>query len=232
MVNIFFLNLFKQKKKYNLIGSTKPIYHIFYIVLLLNLLFIMIPVIIKVPFVNSFVSWYLKDIGNMQGDFMTSIATILGTLLAVSGAIWAQRYFDSQKERKLIKVILSQLFTEFEDINDRAGECYNYINKVAKRDSIPAEALDNKEFRLSEHNDLKSLVQFNKSSWDKYKSDIILLFNDKEFIGKATYLYSILEMAGNYPFITLNNIKTIGDISLELYGTVTEYLESLKNARK
>ena len=233
MVIANFFNLFrksKDDKRYNQIIAKKwkPINIIFLVTLLLNLLFVLLPLILKIPQAKNLLRWYLQDIGEAQGDFTAAIATILGTLLAVTGAIWTQSYFESQKEKKLVKVILSQLYTELEDINDRAGECVKLMDEILKKNNVPSDKAETYALKINDHDDLKLALQFNTSAWDTYKSDIIMLFSDRDFIDRMCYLYSIIGMAGNYPYISMNDIYTIAKRSIDLYGDVSMYLEEYK----
>jgi len=235
MVIASLLNLFKHRKSKDskrnnhiTVKKSRPVNFIFWTILLLNLLFVTIPLILKMPQAKSLLNWFLRDIGDMQGEYAASIATILGTLLAVTGAIWTQSYFDSQKEKKLVKVILAQLYTELEDINDRAGECVKLMDEIIKKNNVPSDKIESYGLKVSEHDDLKLALQFNTSAWDTYKGDIIMLFNNDDFINRISYLYSIIGMVGNYPYISINNIMTIANRSIELYGDVVTYLQNAK----
>ncbi len=235
MVIASLLNLFKHKKSKDskknghiTVKKSRPISFIFVMTLLLNLLFVLLPLILKAPQAKNLLNWFLKDIGEMQGEYASSIATILGTLLAVTGAIWTQSFFDSQKEKRLVKVILSQLYTELEDINDRAGECAKLMDEIIRKNNVPSDKVETYGLKINDHDDLKLALQFKTSAWDTYKGDIILLLNDDDFIDRLSYLYSIIGMVGNYPYISINNIMTIINRSIELYGDVVTYLQNTK----
>lgn len=68
----------------------------FIIVSIIGVIFIVSPIILRIPIIRAFFSWFLKSLGSSdyKSGYIETFGAILGTFLAVAGTLWTQRKLD------------------------------------------------------------------------------------------------------------------------------------------
>lgn len=77
----------------------------FIIVSIIGGIFIVSPIILRIPIIRDFFSWFLKSLGNSdyKSSYIETFGAILGTFLAVAGTLWTQRKLDEVTLKKELK---------------------------------------------------------------------------------------------------------------------------------
>ena len=70
--------------------------------LIITALFLLIPLLLKIPFVSCVVSWLMDGfkISDYKSAYLEVLGGIAGSWLAITGAIYTQRKFDDEKEKQ------------------------------------------------------------------------------------------------------------------------------------
>ena len=95
---------------------------IFYISIILTILFILSPFLVRASFVYSKISSFLEPLGDStyKVGYIEAFGAILGTFLAITGALWTQRKIDRNKEEKEVResalIVYYDFKFAFEDI--------------------------------------------------------------------------------------------------------------------
>lgn len=84
----------------------------FIIVSIIGGIFIVSPIILRVPFIRDFFSWFFRSLGNSdyKSSYIETFGAILGTFLAVTGTLWTQRKLDEIIRKQLKILTLSSKF--------------------------------------------------------------------------------------------------------------------------
>lgn len=74
----------------------------FTIMCLITILFIVMPLLLKGPVTNKLVAWILSGLKYQEykSAYLGLVGGILGTWMAITGAIYTQCKFDWEKEQK------------------------------------------------------------------------------------------------------------------------------------
>lgn len=83
----------------------------------LSLVFVIFPFIMLVlPCLRGCVSWWLSPLGasEYKATYIETLGAILGTFLAITGAIWTQRKIDRINERKEQKIAATIIYYDFD----------------------------------------------------------------------------------------------------------------------
>lgn len=80
-----------NKKKTNIL---------FGVVSAISAVFILIPLILQIELIQRAVFWFLQPLGEFGSSYIETLGAILGTFLAVTGALWTQRRIDKVKDEK------------------------------------------------------------------------------------------------------------------------------------
>lgn len=70
--------------------------------IIITIMFIVSPILIKCSYIRNFCSWLLNDLGEQgyKSSYIETLGAVLGTFLAISGALWTQRKFEQDIEQK------------------------------------------------------------------------------------------------------------------------------------
>lgn len=79
--------------------------NLFVIVSIISGIFIISPLLLRIPFIYGICSWFLQPLGNSgyKSSYTETFGAILGTFLAVTGALWTQKKIDKAAEKKELK---------------------------------------------------------------------------------------------------------------------------------
>ena len=132
-----------------------------YLLLGITIIIVISPLIVKIPFVKNIFSWFLYDLGEMKSDYLAIYQGVIGTFLAITGALWTQRKIDQEKENQEVR-------------KKAKGVLYNFErNLLILRDTFIAEGMKkiftDSKVVLVENYDLKEV---------DFKSDTIFSIED------------------------------------------------------
>lgn len=103
---------------------------LFAIICIIVIMFIISPLLFRCPFIRRLFSWFLYPLNNSgyKSSYIETFGAILGTFLAVSGSLWAQRKIDKmsfEKEfRESALVVYYDFYFAFEDIKKFLDEYF------------------------------------------------------------------------------------------------------------
>lgn len=175
---------------------------LFFISLIATGVFIFSPILLQIPLVSEIISIFmysLKEQG-FKSSYIETLGAILGTFLAISGAVWTQQRFDKKEEndkkREHILIVYYDFFFAFQDIYS----CMNiYMYKKGRIENF----LSDKELFIDCVKYLKIYIHeewvANVASIAKYLK-VEEVKNIYEIYGELSTIKSIFE-------------KNIGDIS-------------------
>lgn len=88
---------------------------LFFVAIVATVLFITSPLWLQISFLSKMVSCFLKSL-NEQGfksSYIETCGAILGTFLAVTGALWTQRKIDEKHEKSLVQESATVVYYDF-----------------------------------------------------------------------------------------------------------------------
>lgn len=73
---------------------------LFFSVIVIIFIFIIIPIILRISFIEKVICWGLSGLKYQEykNSYITTIGSMLGSFLAISGAVWTQRRIDETNE--------------------------------------------------------------------------------------------------------------------------------------
>ena len=79
-------------------------------------IFICSPLLLRIPCVRELFSWFLQPLGDSdyKSSYIETFGAILGTFLAVAGALWTQRKIDEAAAQKEVKESALIVYYDFE----------------------------------------------------------------------------------------------------------------------
>lgn len=87
---------------------------LFLIVSAISVAFIFIPLILRIELVYKAVSWFLCPLSEYGSSYIETLGAILGTFLAVTGALWTQRKIDEVQDKKELRESALIVYYDFE----------------------------------------------------------------------------------------------------------------------
>lgn len=88
---------------------------LFYISIFVAILFLISPLLLRIPLIENTVSYILfplKEDG-FKSSYVETIGAIFGTFFAITGALWTQRNIDLQNEKNVIKEAAVIVYYDF-----------------------------------------------------------------------------------------------------------------------
>ena len=112
----------KKKNSWNLV---------MFIACFATVLYLLIPLFLKIPFIREICACYLFKLGNSEykSAFAESIGGLLGSFLAIVAALWTQSYFTKEAEKQAAK---EDMRVVYYDLIFATNETYNILEGVAK----------------------------------------------------------------------------------------------------
>lgn len=88
---------------------------LFVIAIIVTLIFVLSPLWLRCDVLHRGVAWMLNGLNDdgFKTSYIETTGAILGTFLAITGALWTQRKIDSQKEALEIKEAATIVFFDF-----------------------------------------------------------------------------------------------------------------------
>lgn len=108
----------------------------FMIVSAICTVFILIPLILRIEFVYKAISWFLSPLGEYGSSYIETLGAILGTFLAVTGALWTQRKIDEVQDKKELRESALIVYYDFEFV-------FNDVKRFMSRYMVHQEAVCN-----------------------------------------------------------------------------------------
>ncbi|WP_160680285.1 hypothetical protein [Clostridium sp. C8-1-8] len=117
----------------NTTKSYKPKYEniIFVIICCIGGTFLITPILLRVPFFSNLFSLLLSPLKTTEykSSYIETFGAILGTFMAVSGALWTQKKIDEVTEKKNLKESALIIYYDFYfATNDIRDLMENYLN--------------------------------------------------------------------------------------------------------
>ena len=100
---------------------------LFIIVCAISAAFVLTPLILRIECIHRMVSWFIGPLGEYGSSYIETLGAILGTFLAVTGALWTQRKIDEVQYKKELRESALIVYYDFEFVfNDiiRFMSCY------------------------------------------------------------------------------------------------------------
>lgn len=90
----------------------------FVIMCVITVLFIILPLIMKITFVSDFIAWLMLALKYQEykSAYLGIIGGLVGSWLAITGAIYTQRKFDKEKEERTIAEEVERKIQDKENI--------------------------------------------------------------------------------------------------------------------
>lgn len=76
---------------------------LFIIVIAISVAFILIPLTLRIGWIHCIVSCFLSPLGEYVSSYIETLGAILGTFLAITGALWTQRKIDEAQDKKELR---------------------------------------------------------------------------------------------------------------------------------
>lgn len=109
---------------------------LFIIVSAISAVFILIPLILRIKLIYKVASWFLSPLGEYGSSYVETLGAILGTFLAVTGALWTQRKIDEVQDRKELRESALIVYYDFEFV-------FNDVKRFMSRYMIHQEVVCN-----------------------------------------------------------------------------------------
>lgn len=109
---------------------------LFMIVSAISAVFILIPLILRIKLIYKVASWFLSPLGEYGSSYVETLGAILGTFLAVTGALWTQRKIDEVQDRKELRESALIVYYDFEFV-------FNDVKRFMSRYMIHQEVVCN-----------------------------------------------------------------------------------------
>lgn len=89
---------------------------LFSIAIVITIIFVLCPLWLKLSILHNGVSWVLKALSDQgfKSSYIETTGAILGTFLAVTGAVWTQRMIDTKVENEKKRECALIIFYDFE----------------------------------------------------------------------------------------------------------------------
>lgn len=91
---------------------------LFYIAILVALGIVFSPVILKIDYVSNLISWIILALKQQgyKSSYFEVIGALIGSFLAITGAVWTQRRIDENKEREEAKYNARIIYNDLKSI--------------------------------------------------------------------------------------------------------------------
>lgn len=107
---------------------------LFYILLGIMVIIIISPLLIKSEYLRNIANFFIADLHSMKGDYLGMLGTLVGSCLAITGALWAQKRINDNNEfenvKKSAKLIVFDLERAFKLIKS------SYISNCFRLDKV------------------------------------------------------------------------------------------------
>jgi len=190
--------------------------YVFIAMLTLTILVVLTPLLLKEPFINHIVSYYLEELHTTEykSVYITLLGGFMGSWLAITGAIWTQRKFENNRNEVQLKESALIVYYDF----DFAFNDIKRFMEYYKKSTLSEEGLIDKKNKPIK----MTLTIFIDSDWIYNVAKLNTQFNKKEIkqiyeiYGYLNYVKNIVDVNSNK--IDFTNAKTIYDFSmLKLY---------------
>lgn len=113
----------------------------FIIICTITLLFIGSPLLIRIPFVYKVIRGFLSVFksSNYKSTYIEAIGSVLGTFLAITGAIWTQSIFDTQEKKAQTEKNALIMYYDFKFALKSIEDIMKVIYPMAKCNVLPGD---------------------------------------------------------------------------------------------
>lgn len=206
--------------------------NLFFLVIgMISILFITSPIWMNFEYLARIVSIFLLPLkkDGYKSSYVETMGALLGTFLAVSGALWTQRRIDSKKEKEKVRertlIIYYDFKFVFDDVKNLMSE-YQYNASVKGNSFITSQ---DREFFKEYSKGLKVHID---QDWITHVASVSKLFTNEEI--KKIYdkpIESILDSEIDLAFRKMNTWINL-TISLNTLATNVELKDEITNLLK
>lgn len=184
---------------------------LFLVIGMISILFITSPIWMNFEYLARIVSIFLLPLkkDGYKSSYIETMGALLGTFLAVSGALWTQRRIDSKKEKEKVRertlIIYYDFKLVFDDVKKLMSE-YQYNASVKGNSFITSQ---DREFFKEYSKDFKVHID---QDWITHVASVSKLFTNEE-------IKKIYEIYGDFTTIKKiydKPIESILDSEIEL----------------
>lgn len=120
-----------MKRKYQVL--------IFVVLCVISGVLICSPFVIRIPAAYSMVSWFLQSLNDKEYKivYIEMIGSLVGTFLAITGALWTQRNIDENNEREKIKKTAAIVYYDLKLNIDTLLETMKVVYPLVKANVLP-----------------------------------------------------------------------------------------------
>lgn len=158
---------------------------------LITTLFLFSPLLLRVSIVHTAISHFLNIFGNStyKSTYIETVGSILGTFLAITGALWTQSIFTKYEAKREIEKNALTIYYDLKTTTKHVLDIMNVVYPIAKRNTLPEnERIINLFYREKEEH-----LFFFDSSWKQLIENIHMYLTGEE-IWQAQTLYGKLSM--------------------------------------
>lgn len=100
-------------------------------IFMVPIIFVAIPLLLRISCIRSLILWFLQPLGDAEfkSVYIETLGALLGTFLAVVGALWVQRKADKAEEEKIVReqamIVYYDFAFAFQDIVKFMQEYYS-----------------------------------------------------------------------------------------------------------
>lgn len=210
------------------IDLMKKIKTVYTAMIIITVLFLMIPLLLKVPVISVIVKWIMNGfrIAEYKSAYLEVLGGIAGSWLAITGAIYTQRKFDAEKKLE------EEQKREEERLEKEA------TITIMCKELLWNEIIANHHFLYGEKGDfLKALVEkqsnYQHDGDNKYRCENWLAIRQKVIEDNLDCAIKVMELYKYYEFLSnfAGSAKDAVELSqidftkyMEIYREVTTYL--------
>lgn len=165
---------------------------LFFLSIVITTIFIICPLLLRNNWLVYIISEFLKPLREQgfKSSYVETLGAILGTFLAISGALWTQKRFDikeeNEKKREHILIVYYDFFFVFQDI-------YSCMNNYMNKRGIIENFLSDEDLFIDSVKYLKIYIH---DEWISNVASIAKYFTDEE-VKKIYEIYGELSTIKN-----------------------------------
>lgn len=77
--------------------------NLFYSLIVIMVVIIISPLLIKCEYIKNMINFLIIDLHSMKGAYLGMLGTLIGSCLAITGALWAQKRINAYNEFEAVK---------------------------------------------------------------------------------------------------------------------------------
>ena len=188
----------------------------FIIVSLVAIVILILPILLQIPCVYSFVKNYLAvfKISDYKNTYIGTLGTIYGAFLGVTGAIWVQNIASKQTNKEKSKKIANVIYYDFQNAVEKIKEIVFEMNGEGVLLVLP-----NDDHAIAQFRTLLSKKRIRIiPEWRQTVLSICEYFEPDE-LRQALVIYSML-----FEIVSISNVSASKNDMIKLYSIMISML--------